>query len=387
MKWLTSVLLFTTLFTACNKNPSKSQKAPQKQEAAQSIKVGSARVKLEDIELSSELMGRVQSTNVSDIRPQVSGIIFKRLFKEGSFVKAGDQLFQIDPARYEVAHDRARGQLAQAQAQMFAQESLLKRFKKLIKLNAVSKQEYDNTLAAVKDVAARVAIAQAEVKNAKINLEYTKVLAPISGYIGRTFVTEGALVDANQPQPLATIRSLDPVYVDLSFPGAEALKLRMRLGQYINGEDNGESLGVTLKLEGFEEPYAQKGKILARELSVNEQSGSVNIRAEVPNPDLVLLPGMFVRAYVDQLGYGKRLVIPQAAIQRDQNGDANVWVITKSQDVERRRIETGVMYGTHYIVERGLQENELVAVDNFAKLAAGIKVAPVTMQAQADEGQ
>lgn len=387
MKLIASCLLILSIVISCNKNQSQLRKAAQKQEAPQAIRVGSARVKLEDIELSSELMGRVQSTNVSDIRPQVSGIIFKRLFKEGSFVKAGDQLFQIDPARYEVALERANGQLAQARAQMFAQESLLKRFKKLIKLNAVSKQEYDNTLAAVKDVAARVAIAQAEVKNAKINLQYTRVLAPISGYIGRTFVTEGALVDANQPQPLATIRSLDPVYVDLSFPGAEALKLRMRMGQYINGEENGEALGVTLKLEGFEDPYPLKGKILARELSVNEQSGSVNIRAEVPNPDLVLLPGIFVRAYVDQLGYGQRLVIPQAAIQRDQNGDANVWVISKSQELERRRIQTGVMYGTQFIVEAGLREGELVAIDNFAKLSMGMKVSPVTMQAQADEGK
>jgi membrane fusion protein (multidrug efflux system) len=364
------MVLFLPLF-ACHKK--EQAKVIQKQEE-RALEISTIIVRAEEINLSSELFGRTLSTHVSEIRPQVSGIIFKRFFHEGSFIKKGEQLFQIDPARYHVAFQRAKGSFEEAKATLYSKQTLMKRYENLIKVNAISKQEYDDAVSSLKESKAKVIIAEAEMNNAKINVEYTKVFAPISGYIGRTLVTEGALVNANQAEPLAVIRSLDPLYVDLTFPGAEALDLRMRLGQYLSQDKEGQGLTVTFKLEGVEEPYKYKGRIEARELAINEETGSLNIRAEVSNPDLLLLPGMYVRGYVDQLGYGKKLAVPQSVIHRDKNGDAQVWIVGKDHKLERRRVETGVMYGTKWIIENGVTEGEMIAADNFTKLQPGMSV-------------
>lgn len=377
------MMVFLLIISSCAKKKEETPKAKQKQEAPTEVNI--LKVGEQEISVSSELFGRVQPTNVAEIRPQVNGIILERSFKEGSYVKEGDQLYLIDPARYKVALEMARGGLEQAKAKIYSTKSLMSRYKKLIKQNAISKQEYDNAKAALQEAEANLQIAKAEVENAKINLEYTKVLSPISGYIGKSNVTKGALVTANQPTTLAIVRSLDPVYVDLSLPSSEALQLRKRLGQYLVKDQEGEGLTVTIKIDQSNENYPYKGKIAARELAVDEQSGAVGIRAVVPNPDLILLPGMFVHAFVDQLGFGNKIVVPQAAVVRDKNGDAHVWLLTKNKTVERKRIETGAMHEKNWIVESGLTPGQSIVIDDLAKLNSGMPVSPLPVGAQAQQ--
>lgn len=378
---LFSLFILLSLIACDNKKNEKP--LPQKQESR--LEVGVFKVVKQEINLSSELFGRVLSTNVAEIRPQVSGIILERSFEEGSYVKKGQQLYQIDPAPYRAALNLAEGRLDQARASQFSAKALMKRYNTLIKTNAISRQEYDDAKAALQEADANVKVAQAEVERARINLTYTQVLSPISGYVGRTTLTTGALATANQVEALTTVRSLDPVYVDMSFPANEALQLRNRLGKYLIKDESGKGLSVTLKLEAINETYPHKGRIEARELSIDEDTGTVLLRAVVPNPELVLLPGMYVRAYVDQLGYGEKLVVPQAAIERDQNGDANVWVVNADSTVERRRIETGIQHKKNWIVENGLKAGELIALDNFQKLKAGMNVRPISEGREAQE--
>lgn len=376
-------MIIMFLFVACsreNKQNSPPTSGPKKEQGA-NPPVGVVKVHEEKLALSSELFGKVLSTSVAEIRPQVNGIILERSFSEGSFVKKGTKLFQIDPAPYQAALDKAKGALKEAEATIFSAQKLVSRYKRLIKTRAISKQEYDNAVAALQQAQAGVAVAEAEVKQAEINLAYTNVYSPISGYVGKSLVTQGALVTANQATVLTVVRALDPVYVDLSFPTSEALALRKRLGEYqIN-----EELTVTLVLDQVNDVYEHKGKVISRELAVDEASGSISIRALIPNPDLLLLPGMFVSAYVDQLGLGKQVLVPQMAVERDKNGDPNVWIIKEDGTVERRRIETGVMYHQDWTVERGISPGEMVAVDNLSILKSGMKVSPIPAGRQAEE--
>ena len=376
-----SLLIFSIiLLVACSET--KKQPTAPKQEEVAALEVGVEEVKKKKIALSSELFGRVRSTNVAEIRPQINGIILERLFDEGSYVEKGQQLYLIDPAPYEAAFEMAVGQLKRARATLYSAKTLLDRYQGLIKQNAVSKQELDNAKARHLEAKADISIAQAEVDRAQVNLNYTKVLSPISGFAGKSDLTKGALVTANQALPLTVVRSLDPVYIDLSLPSSEAMQIHKRLGKHVSKNEKGEGLTVSIKLDAINANYTHKGKIEARELSVNEESGSIGLRAVVPNPDLILLPGMFVRAYVDQLGYGEKIIISQKAVQRDKNGDAHVWVVKNDQSVERRRIETGAMYGKDWIIERGLQEDEIIAIDNFSKLSPEVSVSPLAQESK-----
>jgi len=324
LKIATSCLIVPFLMLCqCSSEPGPSSKAADEE----AIKVSWAEVDRKSISVSEALVGRVRPHKIAEIRPQVDGIIQDRLFKEGAYVEEGEQLYQIDPARYEAAFKAAKGRLARARSSYKATQSLVRRYKTLVKQNAISQQELDDTLAKFGEIQASMQIAQAEVQQAEINLKYTKVLAPISGYIGKSEVTKGALVSSQQSQKLATIRSLDPVYVDISQPLKEVLSWREQSdGAFDLKSKKTDGLTVSIKIEGSD---------------VNEESGSIDLRAVVPNPDLVLLPGMFVNAYIEELGKTKKLLVPQRAITRKANGQAWVWVIDKKNRVSEKRVQTG----------------------------------------------
>lgn len=329
----------------------------------------------QSIPVSSQLPGRVRAFSTAEIRPQVNGIILERLFEQGSRVVKGQQLYQIDPARYQAAYEMARARLQSAEATLARTRSLKDRYEKLIKQNAISRQEHDDVLGNFKQAQAEVELAQAQVKDAEIDLGYTKVFSPISGYIGKTSFTKGALVSAGQATPLAVVRQLDPVYVDLSQPSSEAFLFRQKLGGA--GLDGQEGIEVSLKLEDGSVEYRHKGKLEARELSVEEQSGSVEMRAVFPNPETALLPGMFVRAYVEEIGVNELPLVPQKALLRDRNGDAFVWIIREDKSLEKRRVETGSMHNDSWTITSGLEGGERVALDNLSKLGPDVTVSPI----------
>ena len=376
LKIATSCLIVPFLMLCqCSSEPGPSSKAADEE----AIKVSWAEVDRKSISVSEALVGRVRPHKIAEIRPQVDGIIQDRLFKEGAYVEEGEQLYQIDPARYEAAFKAAKGRLARARSSYKATQSLVRRYKTLVKQNAISQQELDDTLAKFGEIQASMQIAQAEVQQAEINLKYTKVLAPISGYIGKSEVTKGALVSSQQSQKLATIRSLDPVYVDISQPLKEVLSWREQSdGAFDLKSKKTDGLTVSIKIEGSDRFYDRKGKLEVAELAVNEESGSIDLRAVVPNPDLVLLPGMFVNAYIEELGKTKKLLVPQRAITRKANGQAWVWVIDKKNRVSEKRVQTGGLRNDFWVVESGLSQGERVALDNLFNLKDGVLVEPVS---------
>lgn len=336
------------------------------------------------VNTSSEILGRVRPFKIAQIRPQVSGIILERLFTEGSYVEEGQQLYQIDPARYKVAYNMASGQLAKAKANLASASSLVRRYKSLVDQKAVSNQEYDDSKAKLNEIKANISIASAEVESAEINLKYTKVLAPISGYIGKSEVTKGALVSALQDKSLSTIRTLDPVYIDLSQSVSEAMDWKAYIGNMVGRSK--EPVSVVFKVEGGQKLYPEKGKLETAEFSVNEDSGSLSLRAIVANPNTDLLPGMFVKAYIENTTPQKKILVPQLAISRSESGEARVWLINENNEVNSVRVETGPMRGKDWIIESGLKAGMKVAVDNFYNLKPNMKVEPI-LKKQAEETQ
>jgi membrane fusion protein, multidrug efflux system len=342
------------------------------QQQENSITVSVHEVQSTQMELSPELFGRVRPVRMAEIRPQVSGVVLQRMFQEGSLVNEGDQLYQIDPARFQASLELAEAKLAQARAGLFSAQSLFGRYEQLIKINAVSRQELDDAQAGLRRARADVKAAEAEISQARIDLEYTKVFAPITGYIGTSAVTEGALVTANQASPLAVIRVLNPVYVDLTVSSSEAARLRQDSGRHPGTGE--EELKVTIRPEHAGELHPHKGVVEARELAVDELSGSLNLRVVVPNPELLLLPGMFVRGLVEGMGERDVLLVPQKAVDRDRNGEAHVWLIHQDQSVERRRIVISLMRGQDWLVDEGLKAGDRIALDNLARLTSGATI-------------
>jgi membrane fusion protein (multidrug efflux system) len=311
----------------------------------------------------------------------VSGIIQSRLFQEGSFVEEGQQLYQIDPARYEADYERAKANLQNAKADLRTASSLSKRYQRLIGAKAVSAQEYDEAVADVEKAKAAVALAEAEVKTARINLDYTKVYAPISGYIGPSGVTEGALVTAQQPAALATIRQLDPVYVDLSQSAAEARQLQERImADRLDGKTETE-YNVVLLLGNTGETYPHVGTLDATDLSVDQQTGTIRLRSVFPNPATILLPGMFVRASLELVGDTESIIIPQKSVTIEPDGTTSVWVIGENDKVEKRRIRTGAPYRNNWVVLEGLETGDRVIVEGTMMLREGASVQPVKLEA------
>lgn len=323
----------------------------------------------ETITFSHQLPGRVSPYRQSQVRPQVEGIITERLFEEGADVEKGQQLYQIDDARYEAALNSAKADLKSAQANVKTLEARTKRYQDLVKIDAVSKQEYDDVKAQLDQANAAIAVAQASVDVAKVNLDYTKVYAPISGRISRSFVTEGTLVTANQAQNLATITQLDPVYIDMQQSGIEAIHLRSR----VMGK---ETIPVKLVMdEKAGKSYPHDGTLKFSEVTVDETTGSIALRALMPNKEGLLLPGLFVRANLD-LGQVEVLLVPQRATTRTPEGNLTVWVVGADNKAQPQSIEVEQAYEDSWVVTSGLKAGDRVIVEGYQKVGPGAVVFP-----------
>jgi len=338
--------------------------------------VGVVTVALSDIGLTTELPGRLEASRVAQVRARAAGILQKRLFSEGSDVKAGEALFTIDSAPYAAAYASAQASLARAQANLEQATSLAQRYLPLVKANAVSKQEFANAEAAQKQAEADVAVGKAAVQTAKITLDYAAVTAPISGRIGRALVTEGALVGQGEFTQLAVIQQINPMYINFTQPAAEVMKLRKALeGGQLKRASGDEAVRVRLVLEDGS-VYAQSGRLLFSDLSVDQATGQITLRAEVPNAKGLLLPGLYVRVRLEQAQATNAMLLPQQAVTRSAQGDT-VMVVAADGMVAPRKIKVGDSQGSQWVVLEGLQAGEQVMVDGFQKLRGPVPVKPV----------
>ena len=321
---------------------------------------------------TTALAGRIASFQVAEVRPQVGGILQQRLFTEGADVKAGQALYQIDPATYEAALDSAQAALMKAEANVTPARLKAERFRELLAIKAVSKQEYDDAQAAFKQAEADVAVNRAAVKTARINLEYTKVRSPISGRIGKSAFTPGALVTANQAQALTSVRQLDPGYVDITQSSQDLLRLR---AQFTNGElrSAAEEAPVRLKLENGA-MYPHEGRLQFTDVSVDESTGMVSLRALFPNPEHILLPGMYVRAVIAEGVDENALLVPQRALRRDPKGQASVLLVDGGGKVDVRLVDVGRTVGDSWQVLSGLKPGDRVIVEGGQNVRPGMSV-------------
>lgn len=330
----------------------------------------------EPVNLTTELSGRTTSVEVSDVRPQVGGLIKARLFTEGSQVHQGQALYQIDPAPYQVALQQAQATLANAQAALTTAKLKADRYKELVAINAVSKQTNDDAQAALQQAEASVQSGQAAVANAKINLGYTTVTAPISGRIGKSSFTPGALVTAGQPTALATIQETDKIYVDINRSVADVLSMKQAIQSGQVG--SADTADVTLTLDNGT-TYPIKGKLQFSDVTVDEGTGTVDLRAIFANPDGTLLPGMFVRARVATAMASSGILVPQAAVQRDPKGNASVFLAGVDGKVVSQPIQLGQSVGEKWLVLSGLKAGDKVIVTGLQKIAPGAPVKPTVV--------
>jgi membrane fusion protein (multidrug efflux system) len=329
--------------------------------------------------LTSALPGRTSAFMSADIRPQINGIVQKRLFTEGATVKAGQALYQIDAAPYQATEAAARAALAKAQAQARTAEVNSKRNAELVRIDAISRQAYDESLATAQQTASDVAMAQAALATARINLGYTRIVAPISGRTALSNVNAGGLVTANQTGVLTTISQLDPMYIDVTQSSSELLQLKRDLaaGRF---EKLGEgAVRITILLEDGSK-YAHSGRLQFAGVTVNPSTGAVTLRAVVPNPDGVLMPGMYVQTLLPTGVSSEALLVPQQAVTRDIAGKANVLVVGPDNKVARRAIEIDRAVGSRWLVSSGLAAGDTVVVDGFQRIKPGDTVAPQPVQ-------
>ena len=320
-----------------------------------------------DVGLITELPGRLEALRVAQVRARVAGILQKRLFREGSDVKAGQPLFAIDAAPYAAALQSAEATLARAQANLTQAAALAERYKPLVAANAVSQQEYANAVAAQKQAEADVAAGRAAVQTGRINLNYASVTAPISGRIGRALVTEGALVGQGEATQLAVIQQIDPVYVNFTQSAGEVMKLRRALADgQLQRAGGSEAASVRVVLEDGSE-YARPGKLLFSDLTVDASTGQITLRAEVPNPKGELLPGLYVRVRLEQAQVANAITLPQQAVTRTQQGD-KITVVGADGKLSQRTVKVGAARNNQWVVLEGLKEGEQVMVDGFQKL-------------------
>ena len=377
-----------TLLAACGK-PGASSGAPGAGPGGSGgpppPEVGVVTVRTQPVALANELPGRVEALRTAQVRARAAGILLKRLFVEGSDVKAGQKLFLIDPAPYQAALATAQATLARAQANLVQATSQAQRYKPLVAEHAVSEQEYVAAVAAQKQGEADVAAGKAAVQTAQINLSYATVVAPISGRIGRALVTEGALVGQGEATPLATIQQVDPTYVNFTQSTTEVLQLRRDLASgKLKHASGAEAASVRLVLEDGT-VYPQAGRLLFTDLTVDPTSGQVTLRAEVPNPGVMLLPGMYVRVRLEQAEAANGILVPQQAVQRGASGDS-VMVVAPDGKVSPRPVKIGTAVGGQWVVLDGLQPGEMVMVDGFQKLRGNTPVKPVPWQPPAASG-
>ncbi|MBP8220948.1 MAG: efflux RND transporter periplasmic adaptor subunit [Aeromonadaceae bacterium] len=362
-------LLAASLLTACG------QEQPEGPGAMPPAAVDVVTLKSAPLQLTTELTGRTAARRIAEVRPQVSGIILKRYFTEGSDVKAGQLLYQIDPATYEAAVASADAALAKAQATEQSARLKAQRYAELVKAKAISTQDNDDAQASWKQAVAEIAAAKATLKSAKINLGYTRVTAPISGRIGKSSVTEGALVTAQQANNLTTIQQLDPLYVDVTQSTTELLRLKRQLAAGTLATAKSGSAKVQFQLEdGSAYPHA--GQLQFSDVTVDETTGMVTLRALVPNPEKLLLPGMFMRATLQQGERPDGLLVPQAAVARTPRGGATVLIVDAQNKVEQRDIQVSQSQNGNWVVESGLKAGERVIVAGLQKVGVGAQVTP-----------
>jgi len=348
------------------------------QQAAQAPEVAVVVIQPQRVELSTELPGRTSPYRIAEIRPQVSGIVQKRLFQEGADVKAGQLLYQIDSAPFQVAHDSAKASLAKAQANLPSLKLKAERYKELLVEDAVSRQDYDDAAASVEQSRAEVEYWKAAVEAARINLGYTRVAAPISGRIGKSSVTDGALVTAYQPAPLAVIQQLDPIYVDVTQSSAELLRLRRNLESGRLSADGETSRKVRLLLEDGA-PYPQEGTLQFRDVTVDPTTGSFTLRIVVPNQRNLLLPGMFLRAVVQEGVMEQAILAPQQGIIRTPKGEPVAWVVDESGKVQQRPLTLNRTIGNTWLVSSGLSAGDRVIVEGMLNVRPGTSVKAVPL--------
>lgn len=316
-----------------------------------------------------ELPARTTAFKITEIRPQIGGIITKRLFTEGSDVKQGQQLYQIDPAVYQANYSSFKANLQSAKANLKSVEARFKRYQELVKVEAISRQEFDDTSSQLEQARADVSVAQANSDKAKIDLDYTKVYAPISGKIGHSSVSEGALVVANQPALLTTITELNPIYIDITQPSADLAKMRDKIADQ-------ERVAVELIVSGENKIYEYEGNLQFAESVVDPTTSSVQLRALFPNPDGTLLPGLFVRARI-KFPQQNLILIPQNAAIRNNEGAFSVWIMDEKNIVRQKKIEVAQAVGNQWIVTAGLAVGDIIVVEGFQKIAPDVKISPV----------
>lgn len=344
------------------------------------------------VTLTRELSGRTTASVISEVRPQVGGLVRERLFTEGAEVAAGEVLYQIDPAPYQAAYDRARAALMNAEAELVATELLARRYGAIVEKQAISRQEYDNAVTARDRAAAGVALAKAELESAAINLNNCRVTAPVSGRIGRSTVTPGALVTQNQAEALTTVRQLDPIYVDLTQSSAELLRLKEELAEGRLKSGGEGAVRVSLILENGR-PYTSankpvEGRLEFADATVDPDTGAVSLRATFPNPDGLLLPGMYVRAVLEEGVNEQAVLAPQKAVSRDNRGQAVARVLTPDDaegaeglfKVESRVVEIDRAMDNQWLIAKGLEPGELLMVEGGMRVRTGQSVKAVPEQ-------
>ncbi len=349
----------------------KSDAENQDAQAVPPATVEAITVQAQPFVLSSELPGRIEPVRVAEVRARVVGIILSRNFTEGADVKAGQVLFQIDPAPYKAALSRAQGDLARADALLSDAQSIVGRYAPLVEVEAVSNQEFDTMQATLKGAQAARQSAKAEVEAAQLNLEYTTVRSPISGRIGRALVTEGALVGQNEATPLATIQQLDPIYVDFRQSVADVLRLRDALAAGRLTQKPNKGVPISVSVEGANR--RREGRLLFSDITVDRGTGQISLRGQLANADGLLLPGMYVRAHIDQGTDPNAILVPQRAVQHTSDGSAQVLLIGQDDVVQARSVITGAMQGSQWLITEGLQPGDRVIVGGSA--APGTKVA------------
>lgn len=358
---LSGLIICSALLAGCDgsDNSKPSAQAPQ---------VTVYVVKSAPLAVTTELPGRTDAFRVAEVRPQVSGIVLRRNFTEGSDIKAGDSLYQIDPATYQAAYDSAKGDLVKAEAAANIAHLTVKRYIPLVGTQYVSRQEYDQAVASARQADASVTAAQAGVETARINLAYTKVSSPINGRIGKSSVTEGALVTNGQTSALATVQQLDPIYVDVTQSSNDFMQLKQASLQKGN-----DTSSVQLLMENGQ-PYPEKGTLQFSDVTVDESTGSITLRAVFPNPQHMLLPGMFVRARIDEGVQPNAILVPQQGLTRTPRGDATVLVVNAKEQVEMRTVVAPQAIGDRWLVTDGLKEGDRVIVSGLQKVHPGATV-------------
>jgi membrane fusion protein, multidrug efflux system len=363
-----SALVGSVVLTGCDQAVEQ-----PKASAPQAVPVGVITLKSEALTLKKELPGRVSAYQIAEIRPQVSGIVQSRLFTEGKQVEQDQALYQINPAIFEAELAASKAAVARAEASIASSKSKASRYSELLAIKAVSQQDYDEADAAFKQASAELLTAKAQLQAAQINLDYSHVSSPISGQISKSSVTVGALVSANQAVALATVTQLDPIYVDLTQSSNELTKLKKALASGLLAVDSAIQTEVELKMEDGS-VYAHKGTLQFSEVTVDPSTGSVTLRAKFPNPEKLLLPGMYVRAEIVEGVKANAILAPQRGVSRNTKGEPTAMVVGKDNTVQSRVLKVDRTIGSDWLVTEGLADGEQLIVEGLQKIRPGAAV-------------